>query len=115
MGSLMSGWDSPPADPNSVKRCKSLTREDIDAFWKEKKKNEEEHVQAISKLVVQVAESQAQEEKIEDDPYENQSKKSGWWQRSTWAFLNEPREEEGRPNKYVSQFKVAHIAKSVGQ
>jgi len=40
---------------NSVRRCKSLTREEIDTFWKTKKKNEEEeHVQAFSKLVTQV-------------------------------------------------------------
>ncbi|VVA91885.1 unnamed protein product [Arabis nemorensis] len=33
------------------------------------------------------------------------------WRRSNLAFLNEPREEEGRPNKYVPQYQVAHIAK----
>ncbi|KAJ0257399.1 DNA polymerase epsilon catalytic subunit A [Hirschfeldia incana] len=110
MGSLMSGWDSPTKDPNTVRRCKSLTREEIDAFWKSKKKTEEEHVQAVSKLVTQeVAESQGKE-----DPYENQIKKSGWWRRSNLAFLNEPREEEGRPNNYVPQFQVAHIAKIAG-
>ncbi|CAH8385540.1 unnamed protein product [Eruca vesicaria subsp. sativa] len=115
MGSLMSGWDSPTKDPNSVRRCKSLTREEIDAFWKTKKKTEEEHVQAVSKLVAQeVAENQGQEEKSVEDAYENQSRKSGWWRRSNWAFLNEPREEEGRPNNYVPQFQVAHIAKIAG-
>ncbi|CAH2036800.1 unnamed protein product [Thlaspi arvense] len=114
MGSLMSGWDSPVADSNSVRRCKSLTREEIDVFWKTKKKNEE-HVQAVSKLVAQEVEgSQAKEEKVVEDPYENQSKRSGWWTRSNWAFLNEPREEEGRPNNYVPQFQVAHIAKIAG-
>ncbi|CAA7013587.1 unnamed protein product [Microthlaspi erraticum] len=113
MGSLMSGWDSKVGDANSVKRCKSLTREDIDAFWKTKKKSEEEHVQAVSKLVAQeVAESQTQEEKrVEEDRIENQSK---WWRKSNWAFLNEPREEEGGPNNYVPQFQVAHITKIAG-
>ncbi|XP_010498377.1 PREDICTED: uncharacterized protein LOC104776067 [Camelina sativa] len=116
MGSLMSGWDSPVRDPNSVRRCKSLTREEIDTFWKAKKKNEQEHVQAVSKLVIQeVAQSKSQEEKkVVEDLFENQSKKSGWWTRSNLAFLNEPREEEGRPNKYVPQFQVAHIAKIAG-
>ncbi|KAL1207789.1 hypothetical protein V5N11_013963 [Cardamine amara subsp. amara] len=115
MGSLVSGWDSPVADPNSESHCKSLTRDEIETFWKTKKKDEEEHTQAVSKLVVEeVADSQEQEEKEVEDPYENQSKKSGWWKRSNWAFLNEPREEEGRPNNYVPQFKVAHIAKIAG-
>ncbi|CAL9215563.1 unnamed protein product [Arabidopsis halleri] len=114
MGSLMSGWDSPVMDPNSVRRCKSLTREEIDTFWKTKK-NEEEHVQAVSKLVTQEgAQSQAQEEKRVEDLFENQSKRSGWWRKTNWAFLNEPREEEGRQNNYVPQFKVAHIAKIAG-
>ncbi|EOA38689.1 hypothetical protein CARUB_v10010689mg [Capsella rubella] len=116
MGSLMSGWDSPVGDSNSVRRCKSLTREEIDTFWKTKKKTEEEHVQAVSKLVTQeVARSQSQEEKgVVEEVFENQNKKSGWWTRSNWAFLNEPREEEGRPNNYVPQFQVAHIAKIAG-
>ncbi|AEE29865.1 unnamed protein product [Arabidopsis thaliana] len=116
MGSLMSGWDSRVRDPKSVRRCKSLTREEIDTFWKTKKKNEEEeHVQAFSKLVTQEgAQSQAKEKKSVDDLFENQSKSSGWWRKTYWAFLNEPREEEGRPNNYVSQFKVAHIAKIAG-
>ncbi|KFK44107.1 hypothetical protein AALP_AA1G216700 [Arabis alpina] len=111
MGSLMPGWDSRVADPKSVRRCKSLTREEIDTFWKTKKKNEEEHVQAVSKLVAQEV---AEEEKKVEDPYENQSKTSGWWRRSNLAFLNESREEEGRPNKYVPQFQVAHITKIAG-
>uniref|UniRef100_A0A1J3CAT9 Uncharacterized protein n=1 Tax=Noccaea caerulescens TaxID=107243 RepID=A0A1J3CAT9_NOCCA len=113
MGSLMSGWDSPVGDSDSVRRCKSLTRGEIDAFWKTNKKDDAEHVQAVAKLVAQeVAESQAQEEKkVEEDRIENQSK---WWRKSNWAFLNEPREEEGRPNNYVPQFQVAHIAKIAG-
>jgi hypothetical protein len=60
------------------------------------------------------AQSQAKEKKSVDDLFENQSKSSGWWRKTYWAFLNEPREEEGRPNNYVSQFKVAHIAKIAG-
>ncbi|CAN8292401.1 unnamed protein product [Cochlearia groenlandica] len=118
MGSLVSGWNS-IADPKSVDRCNSLTRDEIKAFWETKKKNEEEHVQTVSKLVAQeVAESQGQEEEEEEkveESYEDQGKTSGWWRRSNLAFLNEPREEEGRPNSYVSQFQVAHITKFAGQ
>ncbi|KAL9254836.1 hypothetical protein AKJ16_DCAP07226 [Drosera capensis] len=50
MGSLMAGWDRPVQDPKSVKytRNRSLTKEEIDSFWKEKKKTEQEHLEALS-------------------------------------------------------------------
>ncbi|GFQ04476.1 hypothetical protein PHJA_002591500 [Phtheirospermum japonicum] len=52
MGSLMAGWDSPVQDPNVVKyrRNKSLTKEEIEVFWKSKKQKEEEHLKDISLL-----------------------------------------------------------------
>ncbi|KAI8549652.1 hypothetical protein RHMOL_Rhmol06G0041600 [Rhododendron molle] len=44
MGSLMGGWDSPVYDPTTVKfrRNKSATKEEIEAYWRSKKKDEEE-------------------------------------------------------------------------
>ncbi|GAB2267713.1 hypothetical protein Dimus_002695 [Dionaea muscipula] len=50
MGSLMGGWDCPVYDPKAVKymRNKSLTKEKIEAYWKEKKETEQEHLQALS-------------------------------------------------------------------
>ncbi|TYG70110.1 hypothetical protein ES288_D05G286200v1 [Gossypium darwinii] len=50
MGSLMAGWDSPvsESDPTSVirERNRSLTKEEIEAYWKSKKQTEEEHLKA---------------------------------------------------------------------
>ncbi|XP_077244338.1 DNA polymerase epsilon catalytic subunit A [Tasmannia lanceolata] len=53
MGSLMAGWDSHVSDPKAVKyeRNRSFTKEEIDAYWKSKKRVEEEHVSAISELL----------------------------------------------------------------
>ncbi|KAE9457038.1 hypothetical protein C3L33_11064, partial [Rhododendron williamsianum] len=50
MGSLMGGWDSPVYDPTTVKyqRNKSATKEEIEAYWRSKKKDEEERPKAIS-------------------------------------------------------------------
>ncbi|XP_010536343.1 PREDICTED: uncharacterized protein LOC104811375 [Tarenaya hassleriana] len=113
MGSLMAGWDSPVDDPKTVKRTKSFTKEEIEAFWRLKKKTEEEHLQAISKLLdnEDVERKEAQDNTAEGAS-EKQNNTKGWWRRSSWAFLNEPREAEGRPNNYVPQFDVAHVGKS---
>ncbi|KAL6504704.1 hypothetical protein OROHE_023462 [Orobanche hederae] len=123
MGSLMGGWDSPVHDPNDVKyrRNKSLTKGEIEAFWKSKKQKEEEHLKDISLLSPRSKKilfeetgggSEAGLEKI--------IQKNGWWVRSNSAFLNEPPviASEGPPHRYASHFHVVHNAvqiKPVGQ
>ncbi|GAB2218116.1 hypothetical protein Droror1_Dr00001334 [Drosera rotundifolia] len=64
MGSLMGGWDRPVQDPKSVKcmRNRSLTKEEIDSFWKEKKKTEQEHLEALSPRSQSVDHTTMQEE-----------------------------------------------------
>ncbi|XP_020089611.1 uncharacterized protein LOC109711110 isoform X3 [Ananas comosus] len=54
MGSLMSGWSSPVKDAKAVmhQRNRSLTRGEIDAFWKSKKA-EEEDMKEISTQISQ--------------------------------------------------------------
>lgn len=74
MGSLMAGWDSPVSAsksgcqlnvfrgvfiyaqsnfwlfeilPATIQRNRSLTKEEIEAYWKSKKKTEEDHLKAI--------------------------------------------------------------------
>ncbi|MBA0720599.1 hypothetical protein Golax_008212 [Gossypium laxum] len=49
MGSLMAGWDSPVSASKSatIQRNRSLTKEEIEAYWKSKKKTEEDHLKAI--------------------------------------------------------------------
>ncbi|XWS24382.1 hypothetical protein CRYUN_Cryun28dG0097200 [Craigia yunnanensis] len=112
MGSLMAGWDSPVSDPTSVilKRNRSLTKKEIEAYWRSKKKTEEEHLKAIfspsdscSQLVLDMD--------AETSP-ENIIKKNGWWTRSNWAFLNEPPVIDRPTNSYKPQFHVANLAAS---
>ncbi|GMN35536.1 hypothetical protein TIFTF001_005375 [Ficus carica] len=50
MGSLMSGWDSPVLGSKSgvYKRNRSLTKDEIEAFWRSKQKTVEEHLKEIT-------------------------------------------------------------------
>ncbi|KAK4722961.1 hypothetical protein R3W88_013194 [Solanum pinnatisectum] len=127
MGSLMAGWDSPVSDPQAMKfrQNKSLTKEEIDAYWRSKKLIEEEHKKYISTLsprsqnqanIVFEEATKTAEESLSN--LENQEsldqliKKNGWWISSNWAHLNEPpvKVPEGADYKYVSQFHVASMA-----
>ncbi|XP_015072236.1 uncharacterized protein LOC107016261 [Solanum pennellii] len=127
MGSLMAGWDSPVSDPQAMKlrTNKSLTKREIDAYWRSKKLIEEEHQKYISTLsprsqkqaniVFEEATKTAEESlsNLENEESLDQLiKKNGWWISSNWAHLNEPpvEEPEGPAYKYVSQFHVANMA-----
>ncbi|PWA78297.1 hypothetical protein CTI12_AA216390 [Artemisia annua] len=87
MGSLMSGWKSPAHDLK-YERNRSLTKEEIDAFWRLKKIEEEElfFLKASYRL--------SKEDKV--------------WISSKWAFLNEPPKKSSESSyNYVAQFHVA--------
>ncbi|WVZ19771.1 hypothetical protein V8G54_007093 [Vigna mungo] len=117
MGSLMAGWDSPTLDPESatIERNRSLTKEEINAFWNAKKETELEHLRAISKLSQTI---QAHSQKslgmisVDENSLEQLMNKNCWWTKSRWAFLNEPPLMEASSNKYVSQFDVAKLGSS---
>ncbi|KAK2394356.1 hypothetical protein QL285_056198 [Trifolium repens] len=102
MGSLMAGWGSSSIDPKSatLKRNQSLTKDEIDAYWKSKKKIEEEHLRAISNLseTIQVSKYNDPEKKLQksmtmpvthvrdsfnmdalDTSLEQLINKNGWW------------------------------------
>ncbi|KAJ1380018.1 hypothetical protein SESBI_46399 [Sesbania bispinosa] len=135
MGSLMAGWDSRHFDPKSatLKRNRSLTKDEIDAYWRTKKKIEEEHLRAISNSSETVQGSSKEKEPEKkfqksmtmpvahvrdfynmdvDTSLEQLIKKNGWWTKSSWAFLNEPPVNEAASNKYASQFHVANLGSS---
>ncbi|OMO75102.1 hypothetical protein COLO4_26289 [Corchorus olitorius] len=138
MGSLMAGWDSPvESDPISVirKRNRSLTKEEIEAYWKSKKQTEEEHLKAISSPSSDHSSNQLEtlfEEQgmkytrssslpntkqgfldmDSETNLENIIKKNGWWTRSNWAFLNEPPVLERPTNSYKAQFHIANLGAS---
>ncbi|KAK7376791.1 hypothetical protein VNO80_02208 [Phaseolus coccineus] len=136
MGSLMAGWDSTHVDPKSatLKRNRSLTKDEIDAYWKSKKKIEEEHLTAISSSPLTIQNehgSKSTEKKFQksismpvtrvreslnmdlvDTSLEQLIKKNGWWTKSSWAFLNEPPVNEAASYKYTSQFHVTNMSSS---
>ncbi|ESW32734.1 hypothetical protein PHAVU_001G013200 [Phaseolus vulgaris] len=136
MGSLMAGWGSTHVDPKSatLKRNRSLTKDEIDAYWKSKKKIEEEHLTAISSsphTLLNEDGSRSTEKKFQksismpvtrvreslninlvDTSLEQLIKKNGWWTKSSWAFLNEPPVNEAASYKYTSQFHVTNMPSS---
>ncbi|KAJ4842074.1 hypothetical protein Tsubulata_009419 [Turnera subulata] len=129
MGSLMAGWDSPVPDHKSGKYKKnwSFTKGEIEAYWKLKKKIEEEHLSAISSGSDTVEEGDTDGasllrssslplaqtrtgfmDKETGASLEELIKKNGWWTRSNWAFLNEPPALDRPSNTYSSQFHIAN-------
>ncbi|OIW15620.1 hypothetical protein TanjilG_08196 [Lupinus angustifolius] len=127
MGSLMSGWGSKSA---TLKRTGSLTKEEIDAYWKSKKEIEDDHLRAISDLseTIQANKDNGAEKKLlrsismplaslKESLGTNLEhhiiEKNDWWTKSSWAFLNEPPvTEAASQNKYASQFHVANMESS---
>jgi len=120
------GWDSPVLDPETVRfqRNKSETKEEIEAYWRSMKKDEEE---ATSETLTENSEEsilKEPERKIQrsssvpsskeglldvgtETSLEKLIKKNGWWTRSNSAFLNEPPVlASDRDYKYASQFHV---------
>eukprot|EP00262_Sarcandra_glabra_P011474 TRINITY_DN2756_c0_g1_i2.p1 TRINITY_DN2756_c0_g1~~TRINITY_DN2756_c0_g1_i2.p1 ORF type:complete len:146 (+),score=33.28 TRINITY_DN2756_c0_g1_i2:72-509(+) len=133
MGSLMAGWDSPVPAPKDVKyqKNRSFTKAEIEAYWKSKKRREEEHLRAVPELLQNSQESiyeestpklqrsssvpltgRREESLLIRDPktdLEKLKKRNDWWTSSNWAFLNEPpvTAMEGPSYKYASQYHVA--------
>lgn len=139
MGSLMAGWDSPVlGDDNKVRlmRNRSLTKEEVEAFWKQHRKSEDggessplgspgamessfgslERRRSLASSPLargMKIDPAARVEGFPDDAAagESPSKSRDWWTRSNWAFLNEPPQEVvfGKPQNYTPQFHVARI------
>ncbi|XP_031498705.1 uncharacterized protein LOC116263205 [Nymphaea colorata] len=111
MGSLMAGWDSPFVDPERVnyERNKSFTREEIETFWKQRKAEHEAYCKEENDH--QEQETITDQENLVNDQ-EKIDKKDDWWTRSSWAYLNEPPEDDTnyRSFNYVAQFHVAEMA-----
>ncbi|KAJ9186563.1 hypothetical protein P3X46_002120 [Hevea brasiliensis] len=112
MGSLMVGWDSPVPDPKSLKYRKNwpFTKGEIDAYWKLKKKIEEEHLRAIQIKLLPEANTMGSLMDVETGKsLEELIKKNGWCSRSNWEFLNEPPVLERSSNTYTAQFHIAKL------
>jgi hypothetical protein len=122
MGSLMAGWDANPWNAEKVmNRSKtSLTKEEIEAFWRARQLAMEEHLNeaAAQKIACQdetnggtptIVIPNAPMEIIEEVHVVPMAMSPDWWTRSNWAFLNEPPEKDMRNTrgKYTAQFDVA--------
>lgn len=128
MGSLMPGWDALPNSKKVMKRGKSsLTKEEIEAYWRHKqqaiealsKENSAQNANTLpgtseTKLTTTTAvtsdgtETQAV---VIDWPQPTASSRD-WWTRSNWAYLNAPPEISDYPGQqrhrpYVPQDGVA--------
>ncbi|KAJ6810209.1 uncharacterized protein M6B38_158315 [Iris pallida] len=136
MGSLMAGWHSTEKDQKTLMylRNKSLTREEIDAYWKSRKTTVEElsptpgneNQENMHKAAATVSKNTQRSSSFplgdrKDSLNSGGSKKEDmlsstktcWWTRSNLAFLNEPPviATDG-PHKYASQYTVANIGSS---
>uniref|UniRef100_A0ACD6AB90 Uncharacterized protein n=1 Tax=Avena sativa TaxID=4498 RepID=A0ACD6AB90_AVESA len=134
MGSLMAGWDSPVLAGHDTKarrmRTRSLTKEEVEAFWRQQGKPVPEGGGDVAsplssprqtmeksplgsskqRSMSPVAREQKQSDTGDDDADgESPGKSKDWWTRSNWAFLNEPPQEEApaTANSYTPQFHVA--------
>ncbi|CAN6467527.1 unnamed protein product [Victoria cruziana] len=108
----MAGWDSPFVDPEKVnyERNKSFTREEIENFWKQRKAEDEE-AYCKEENDLQEQDITSQQNNLANDE-EKLEKKDDWWTRSSWAYLNEPPEDDAKDRSfnYVAQFHVAEMA-----
>ncbi|XP_078154696.1 DNA polymerase epsilon catalytic subunit A [Carex rostrata] len=138
MGSLMAGWDAPIMDEYTARaqRNKSLTKEEINSFWKsQREKNERgmnfspqflndnerrreatpfSHSQNDVWSIMHphcVPNSPRTYESTDEIAHKSNMPRD-WWTRSNSAFLNEaPRDEmHGVASNYTPQFNVAQLA-----
>ncbi|XP_078436042.1 DNA polymerase epsilon catalytic subunit A [Wolffia australiana] len=127
MGSLMAGWNCPMLDAETAKleRNKSLTKEEIESFWKVRRSSLdiEEDGEILQSPRSPLSPGGAEREtgrrkaslpwggteKVE--PTSPCSPTGDWWTRSNWAFLNEPASDEvpESAHKYAAQFHVARM------
>ncbi|RWR90678.1 Peptide methionine sulfoxide reductase MrsB [Cinnamomum micranthum f. kanehirae] len=96
-----------------VKVCKSVTREEIARFWRQKKMEQEDHLFAAIKAAARIRarnltvddyrrfEESLEDDKDNDQENENKSQKDlddkeirvgikDWWTKSKYAYLNQP-------------------------
>jgi hypothetical protein len=108
-----------------ARRNRSLTREEVEAFWKQR--GEETPFGSLEKTPASSAPARgglkvetsttgggpaARVEGFSLPGDDSPSTSRDWWTRSRWAFLNEPPQEDApaRAQSYAPQFHVARIA-----
>lgn len=124
MGSLMAGWStSPSRSADAMKRSSSsLTKEEVERFWRSKKLLVQEHLDEAHKdaavsprmrIARQMTEDMDAQQKLNEAEGVSLSlpdiSSRAWWTKSKWAFLNDPPTIEVKQTKYVAQFDVAAL------
>jgi hypothetical protein len=118
MGSLMAGWDKNPwNDERVMTRSKtSLTKEEIEEFWRKRQLAMEEHMKEAS---AQGTANQSDAtptidipQSIVEDLELPVAMSPDWWTRSNSAFLNSPPTKDvmSKHSKYTAQYEVANKA-----
>lgn len=108
-----------------VKICRSVTKEEIEKFWRRKKIEEEDHLLAAIKAAARIRarnlseeEYRRFEESLEEDPKSNKENEDesskieendhskeirvgikDWWTKSKYAYLNQPAIQSMDPPK----------------
>lgn len=122
MGSLLPGWSTSPsnADKAMKRSSSSLTKEEVEKFWKTKRLLVQEHLEEANKDAAisprtRIAraisdEIEAQQRSAEPGGISmSLPEASSWWTKSKWAFLNDPPTVDIKQSKYVPQFDVASL------
>ncbi|BBN04268.1 hypothetical protein MPTK1_3g03170 [Marchantia polymorpha subsp. ruderalis] len=126
MGSLMAGWKTPSSGQSMKRSHSSLTKNDIEKFWRVKQSTFRRHLRQAQKDAfmarsITIAEDAASESGLtgsdhgeSDDevtattPSSRKSSTSDtkidWWTKSRWAFLNEPPIIGKKHDRYTAQF-----------
>ncbi|BBN04270.1 hypothetical protein MPTK1_3g03190 [Marchantia polymorpha subsp. ruderalis] len=135
MGSLMAGWQTQPSDAKEeVKRVKkTVTKADIENFWRSKEVSVRSHLQQARKDAYLRRSISIAEDAESESGQGHTSSESGyssdadfppttpksvipkdlsidWWTKSRWAFLNEPPAKGKKLNGYMSQFHLDGIS-----
>jgi hypothetical protein len=105
-----------------MKRSKSsLTKEEVDRFWRSKKLLVQQHLDEANKdAALSPRMNMAKALTNEMDAQQNLADTAvlstslpdinpAWWTKSKWAFLNDPPTLNIKQAKYVAQFDVATV------
>lgn len=122
MGSLLPGWSSSPSQTEKVMKrsSSSLTKEEVEKFWKSKRLLVQEHLDEANKdaaMSPRTRLARAISEELEAQQRMAQPggvsislpEANSWWTKSRWAFLNDPPVIDVKQSKYVPQFDVATL------
>jgi hypothetical protein len=123
MGSLLPGWSTSPSAEQAMKRSNSsMTKEEVEKFWKTKRLQVQEHLEEAHKDAalsprMRIARAMSDEieaqQKLAEADYLGMSlpevNSKAWWTKSKWAFLNDPPVVDSKHARYVPQFDVATL------